>query len=105
MYSEHTKKKHGAGLLNIVKKREDLQTRGGTSEGSADGTTHSFSEEEKIAFVDWINGALCEDADVKGSLPISTEGDDLFKKLADGIVLWSVKVDAIISYISFSYTQ
>ena len=90
MYSGITKKKAGAGLLKFVKKQAGLKTLGGTSEGSADGTTHSFSDEEKVAFVDWINSALGDDPDVSGMLPISTEGDDLFNKLSNGIILWLV---------------
>ena len=52
------------------------------------GTQHSFSEEEKIAFVDWINFQLEEDPDVKSSLPVPEEGDGLFQAVYDGIVLW-----------------
>ena len=52
------------------------------------GTTHSFSEEEKLAFCDWINYQLEEDADLKNHLPISEEGNALFEALYDGIILW-----------------
>jgi len=48
---------------------------------------HSYSEEEKIAFVDWINECLEGDADLKGKLPISVAGDALFKACTDGILL------------------
>ena len=51
------------------------------------GTTHSFSEEEKLAFCDWINYQLEDDADLK-NLPISEEGNALFEALYDGIILW-----------------
>ena len=32
---------------------------------SAAGTTHSFSDEEKVAFVDWINHSLSFDEELK----------------------------------------
>ena len=52
------------------------------------GTTHSFSEEEKLAFVDWINYQLEEDADLKNHLPVPEEGDALFSAVHDGLILW-----------------
>lgn len=55
---------------------------------SSTGTTHSFSEEEKLAFCDWINYQLEEDADLKTHLPIAEDGDALFKALFDGLILW-----------------
>ena len=52
------------------------------------GTTHSFSEEEKLAFVDWINYQLEEDADLKNHLPVPEDGDALFSAVHDGLILW-----------------
>ena len=52
------------------------------------GTTHSFSEEEKLAFCDWINYQLEDDPDLQTQLPIPEEGYALFEALYDGIVLW-----------------
>lgn len=52
------------------------------------GTTHSFAEEEKLAFVDWINFQLENDADLAKVLPISEEGSGLFDAVKDGLVLW-----------------
>ena len=52
------------------------------------GTTHSFAEEEKLAFVDWINFQLENDADLAKVLPISEEGSGLFEAVKDGLVLW-----------------
>ena len=52
------------------------------------GTQHSFSEEEKLAFVDWINFQLENDADVHHKLPIEEEGEALFRAVDDGIILW-----------------
>lgn len=55
---------------------------------SLSGTTHSFSEEEKLAFVDWINYQLEEDADLKNHLPVAEEGSALFEAVHDGLILW-----------------
>ncbi|KAK1902918.1 Plastin-2 [Dissostichus eleginoides] len=46
-----------------INKKEGLRNVAGTSEQS--GTQHSYSEEEKVAFVNWINKALEKDADCK----------------------------------------
>lgn len=45
-------------------------------------------EEEKVAFVNWINKALEKDADCKHVLPMDPSTDDLFTAVGDGIVLW-----------------
>ena len=52
------------------------------------GTTHSFSEEEKLAFCDWINYQLEDDGDLKDHLPILEEGNALFEALYNGVILW-----------------
>ena len=59
-----------------------------SSAPSFTGTQHSFSEEEKLAFVDWINFQLENDPDVKHKLPIEEEGEALFRAVDDGIILW-----------------
>ena len=46
------------------------------------------AEEEKVAFVNWINKALEKDADCKHVLPMDPNTDDLFTAMGDGIVLW-----------------
>lgn len=50
-----------------------------------------FSEEEKVAFVNWINKALQDDPDCKHLLPMNPSDASLFKSLADGILLWWVQ--------------
>lgn len=47
-----------------------------------------FTEEEKYAFVNWINKALEKDPDCKHVVPMNPETDDLFQAVGDGIVLW-----------------
>lgn len=45
-------------------------------------------EEEKYAFVNWINKALESDPDCRHVIPMNPNTDDLFKAVGDGIVLW-----------------
>ena len=39
----------------------------GVSSASAEGTRHSFSDDEQIGFSDWINSVLEDDPDLKGT--------------------------------------
>ncbi|XP_008581155.1 PREDICTED: plastin-1 [Galeopterus variegatus] len=71
----------------IINKREGITAIGGTSPISSEGTQHSYSEEEKVAFVNWINKALENDPDCKHLLPMNPNDGSLFKSLADGILL------------------
>lgn len=48
------------------------------------------AEEEKVAFVNWINKALEKDPDCKHVLPMDPNTNDLFTAMGDGIVLWYV---------------
>ncbi|RXN23766.1 plastin-3 [Labeo rohita] len=70
-----------------INRKEGILAIGGTSELSSAGTQHSFSEEERFAFVNWINTALEKDPDCKHVLPMNPNKDDLFKAVGDGIVL------------------
>ncbi|XP_069826255.1 plastin-2 [Dendropsophus ebraccatus] len=70
-----------------INKKEGICAIGGTSEQSSAGTQHSYSEEEKYAFVNWINKALEKDPDCKHVIPMNPDTDDLFKAVGDGIVL------------------
>lgn len=45
-------------------------------------------EEEKYAFVNWINKALENDPDCRHVIPMNPNTDDLFNAVGDGIVLW-----------------
>uniref|UniRef100_A0A803YBT4 Plastin-3 n=2 Tax=Phasianidae TaxID=9005 RepID=A0A803YBT4_MELGA len=70
-----------------INRKEGICAIGGTSELSSEGTQHSYSEEEKYAFVNWINKALENDADCRHVIPMNPNTDDLFKAVGDGIVL------------------
>ena len=45
-------------------------------------------DEEKVAFVNWINKALDKDPDCSHLLPMNPSNDSLFKSVRDGILLW-----------------
>ena len=47
-----------------------------------------LAEEERFAFVNWINSALEKDNDCKHVLPMDPNADSLFTAVGDGIVLW-----------------
>lgn len=47
-----------------------------------------ISEQERFAFANYINSTLEKDEDCKHVLPINPNTGDLFKAVADGIVLW-----------------
>uniref|UniRef100_A0AAY4DB11 PLSL protein n=1 Tax=Denticeps clupeoides TaxID=299321 RepID=A0AAY4DB11_9TELE len=70
-----------------INKKEGIYSVGGTSEQSSAGTQHSYSEEEKVAFVNWINKALEKDPDCQHVLPMDPTTNDLFTAMGDGIVL------------------
>lgn len=73
-----------------ISKRENLQTLGGMSEASSEGTTHSVRHEEQVAFSDWINSNLGHDQDLKHLLPIDTDGKALYEKVKDGILFCKI---------------
>lgn len=78
----------GSTFKQVVSKKENLETLGGISEASSEGTTHSVRLEEQLAFSDWINTNLAHDPDLKHLLPIDGEGKALYDKVKDGILLW-----------------
>uniref|UniRef100_A0A8B9LNU7 Plastin-3 n=1 Tax=Astyanax mexicanus TaxID=7994 RepID=A0A8B9LNU7_ASTMX len=74
-----------------INRKEGILAIGGTSELSSAGTQHSYSEEEKFAFVNWINTALEKDPDCKHVLPMNPNTDSLFKfAIFDGIVFLDI---------------
>ncbi|XP_054481250.1 plastin-3 [Anoplopoma fimbria] len=71
----------------VINRKEGILAIGGTSVLSSEGTQHSFSEEERYAFVNWINTALEKDPDCQHVLPMDPNTDSLFTSVGDGIVL------------------
>jgi plastin-1 len=51
------------------------------------GGSHAIPDDEKSSFVEYINGVLGGDEHCQHLLPISAEGNELFEKCGDGIVL------------------
>lgn len=74
----------------MVSRRENLQTLGGMSEASSEGTTHSVRHEEQVAFSNWVNMKLGEDIDLKHILPIDEDGNSLYEAVKDGILLCKI---------------
>ncbi|CAH3045459.1 unnamed protein product [Porites lobata] len=88
IYKQNSKKfSAGSEFKKLIKKRDQLESSGGTSESSAEGTKHSYSEAERVAFVDWINTALKDDKEAQAYLPINPATSDVFEKMKDGIIL------------------
>jgi len=46
---------YGSKLTQIIRTAQGLRTIGGTSQTSAEGTTHTVRDEEQVAFSNWIN--------------------------------------------------
>uniref|UniRef100_A0A452UQX1 Lymphocyte cytosolic protein 1 n=1 Tax=Ursus maritimus TaxID=29073 RepID=A0A452UQX1_URSMA len=98
-FDEFIKVFHGLKSTEVAKtfrkainKKEGICAIGGTSEQSSVGTQHSYSEEEKYAFVNWINKALENDPDCRHVIPMNPNTNDLFSAVGDGIVLCSVVI-------------
>ena len=86
MYCTVTSKGVFGQWTSLVTRREGIKVQGGTTMASAEGTTHTSSEAEQIAFKDWINSQLYKDSDCSQYLPIETS--NLFERLKDGIIFW-----------------
>ncbi|CAG0883064.1 unnamed protein product [Darwinula stevensoni] len=80
----------GSTFKQVVSRRENLETLGGMSEASSEGTTHSVRLEEQLAFSDWINTNLGGDPDLKHLMPLDSEGKKLYDAVKDGILLCKV---------------
>lgn len=50
--------------------------------------TLCVAEQERYAFANYINSSLEKDPDCKHVVPINPDNEDLFRAVADGIVLW-----------------
>ncbi|KAF4533448.1 hypothetical protein B566_EDAN001174 [Ephemera danica] len=79
-----------SSFKQLVSKKENLETLGGMSDASSEGTTHSVRLEEQLAFSGWINSNLGHDPDLRHLLAIDNEGKELFDKVKDGIMLCKI---------------
>ncbi|VDM96583.1 unnamed protein product [Thelazia callipaeda] len=59
----------------------------GLSEQSNEEIVHTIRVEEEVAFSNWINSHLYNDTDLKFLLPVKTDGQDLYDKVQDGLII------------------
>ncbi|XP_022078623.2 plastin-1 [Acanthochromis polyacanthus] len=87
IYQELKSKKYSETFRKSITRRDGIRSFGGLSRISSEGTQHSYADEEKVAFVKWINKALAKDADCQHLLPMNPDDDSLFTSVRDGILL------------------
>ncbi|XP_071381144.1 plastin-1 [Centroberyx affinis] len=88
IYQELKSKEFSETFRKTIARRDGIRSFGGTSGISSEGTQHSYSDEEKVAFVNWINKALAKDPDCQHLLPMDPDNpDNLFTSVRDGILL------------------
>ena len=66
MFSNMSSKAIGGRYKHAIDSREGVQKVEGDSSASAEGTRHSFSDDEQVGFSDWINSILGDDPSLKG---------------------------------------
>jgi hypothetical protein len=79
----------GAGFAGVYTKQMSVN-RIQSATGS-----HSYSDEEKEAFVEHINDCLKDDKDVKDKLPLPVEDLTIFKATHDGLLICKLINDAV----------
>ncbi|XP_028832941.1 plastin-1 [Denticeps clupeoides] len=87
IYQELKSKEIRETFRKCLARKDGIRSFGGTSGISSEGTQHSYADEEKVAFVNWINKALAKDPDCKHLVPMDPENESLFKSVKDGVVL------------------
>jgi len=60
---------------------------------STENAVHSYSQEEKEAFVDHINDRLSSISQVQDLLPLDFDNESLFTNISDGRLLWFVSIN------------
>lgn len=71
-----------SGFGNIVSKNANLNVV------QSQHASHSFSDEEKEGFVEYINDCIASDPDVKYlGFPLNPKGMDIFNAVKDGVLL------------------
>uniref|UniRef100_A0A8D3C830 Plastin-1-like n=1 Tax=Scophthalmus maximus TaxID=52904 RepID=A0A8D3C830_SCOMX len=87
IYQELKSKELSETFRKTITRRDGIRSFGGTSGNSSEGTQHSYSDEEKVAFVNWINKDLAKDPDCQHLLPMNPNDESLFTSVRDGILL------------------
>ncbi|XP_076804249.1 plastin-2-like [Clavelina lepadiformis] len=86
LYEKHTENEMAKTFKKAVKTQQGIVAHGGMSQSSAEGTQHSYSEEECLAFTNWIARNLAKDADCKDKVK-DLKPESLFNIMEDGVVL------------------
>ncbi|KAA6403905.1 MAG: putative Ca2+-binding actin-bundling protein [Streblomastix strix] len=55
--------------------------------GQQESSMHTYAEEEKTAYVEFINQNLIGDPELANKLPINSEGNDIFEIMKDGLLI------------------
>jgi hypothetical protein len=55
---------------------------------TAEGSFHTYNDNEKQRFVEYINSILSGDPDLQGIIPINPVGDDIFRLVGTTSLLW-----------------
>ncbi|XP_042245148.1 plastin-1-like [Thunnus maccoyii] len=87
IYQELKSKELSETFRKSITRRDGIRSFGGMSGISSEGTQHSYSDEEKVAFVNWINKSLAKDPDCQHFLPMNPDDESLFNSARDGILL------------------
>ncbi|KAK3546245.1 hypothetical protein QTP70_025193 [Hemibagrus guttatus] len=87
IYQDLRSKEVRETFRKTISRKDGICSFGGTSGSSTVGTQHSYSDEEKVAFVNWINKALANDPDCQHIIPMDPNTDSLFTSVKDGILL------------------
>ncbi|XP_036006564.1 plastin-1 [Fundulus heteroclitus] len=87
IYQDLKSKEISGSFKKILTRKDGIYSFGGKSGVSCEGTQHSYSDEEKVAFARWINKSLGKDPDCRHLLPVDPNDESLFASLRDGIVL------------------
>ncbi|XP_077586647.1 plastin-1 isoform X1 [Stigmatopora nigra] len=87
IYQDLKSKTLSETFRKTITRKDGIRSFGGTSGISSVGTQHSYSDEEKVAFVNWINKALAKDPDCRHLLPMNPDDQSLFTSVRDGILL------------------
>ncbi|KAI9531577.1 phospholipid scramblase 1 [Dissostichus eleginoides] len=87
IFQELKSKEFSETFRKIITRKDGIRSFGGMSRKSSEGTQHSYSDEEKVAFVNWINKALAKEPDCQHLLPMNPDDESLFASVRDGILL------------------
>ncbi|XP_041668729.1 plastin-1 [Cheilinus undulatus] len=87
IYQELKSKELSETFRKTITRKDGIRSFGGTSRISSEGTQHSYADEEKVAFVNWMNKALAKDPDCQHLLPMNPDDGSLFTSVRDGVLL------------------